>query len=364
MPGGFELNSEVLKSSNCTLCGLCLDWCPYIKNLEDHLAIPFECNKSDGRCYAVCPRTMTDWEQIRQANFEEKSIGIEVGPILEVFKVKRKTGLKDQQNGGTVTTLIESAIRSKPETAAILTGNSEGAIPLPTLVREIETVAKMAGSRFLASPSLRKIVEASQKGIQRLVVVGRPCQIQGIRKAQYNYPEFFPGEIITIGLFCMWSLNWDFRNYVQENYPGTTINSIDIPQHGVEIHTDQGVICIPNEKVRDFIRPACNYCLDMTSEWADISVGAFEVDPAWNTVIVRTQAGKELLDLASEAELLLEDFPDEELARLKKASFNKKRRNLKNLQSAVDNQGLKPFIDLSQSPYVEILSSQEVEVDV
>ncbi|MBP1761578.1 MAG: hypothetical protein H6Q64_1120, partial [Firmicutes bacterium] len=50
MPGGTELKNEVLTSSTCALCGACLDWCPYIANLEDHLVLRFDCNVTEGRC--------------------------------------------------------------------------------------------------------------------------------------------------------------------------------------------------------------------------------------------------------------------------------------------------------------------------
>ena len=35
-------------------------------------------------------------------------------------------------------------------------------------------------------------------------------------------------------------------------------------------------------------------CPDMTSEWADVSVGVLEGKPDWNTMIIRTQTGDQL----------------------------------------------------------------------
>ncbi|HPT69472.1 MAG TPA: hypothetical protein PKW50_04940, partial [Syntrophomonas sp.] len=64
MPGGTELKNEVLASSTCALCGACLDWCPYIANLEIPLDLRFDCNVAEGRCYSVCQRTFTEWQTI------------------------------------------------------------------------------------------------------------------------------------------------------------------------------------------------------------------------------------------------------------------------------------------------------------
>ena len=44
--------------------------------------------------------------------------------------------------------------------------------------------------------------------------------------------------------------------------------------------------------------PTCGYCFDMTSEFADISVGSVEGLEGWNTVIIRTENGAELMDMA------------------------------------------------------------------
>lgn len=48
MPGGMDLKNEVFQSSTCALCGACLDWCPYIANMEDHLVMRFDCNVGKG----------------------------------------------------------------------------------------------------------------------------------------------------------------------------------------------------------------------------------------------------------------------------------------------------------------------------
>ncbi|MGI6413993.1 MAG: Coenzyme F420 hydrogenase/dehydrogenase, beta subunit C-terminal domain [Syntrophomonadaceae bacterium] len=362
MPGGLELKKEVIKTSSCSLCGACLDWCPYIKNLEDHLVIPFECQQQDGRCYSVCPRTFTDWEAIQSTLFKDMP-ALEIGPVESIYMAKRGAAIEGQQNGGTVTTLLRIALQQQADTAAIVTGYSNSAIPVPVLVDDVAELNNSMGSRFLSAPSLKKLVEARQRGVKRLITVGRPCQIQALRKAQYKYPEALPEEVIAVGLFCMWSLNWSFLRDFNTEYPGHTIQRIEIPQHGVEIHTDQGTIEVPNDKIRAYIRKGCHYCLDMTSELADISVGAYEIQPEWNTVIVRTAMGRDLLAAASQEELLLKQYPEEELERLKKASYNKKKRNLMVIKEAVDNQGLKPFIDLSQERYQQLLASQEGQVE-
>jgi coenzyme F420 hydrogenase subunit beta len=94
--------------------------------------------------------------------------------------------------------------------------------------------------------------------------------------------------------------------------------------------------------------------LDMTSELADISVGAFEPQEGWNTVIIRTPKGQQIFnDALTKGYLISEEYPEEELKRLKGASLGKKTRNLNHVQTAFDK-GVKPFIDLNSAYYIQL----------
>lgn len=359
MPGGRDLKNDVINSSLCALCGACLDWCPYIKNLDDNLVITFDCSVNDGRCYSVCPRTYTNWKLLDHKFLEDSDWNQELGSYKKIYRVRLTNPIPGQQDGGTVSALMISALQDRAVEALLLTGNREAIEPEAFIGHTLSDIKRAAGSKFLASTGLRKIIEASDQGIKNLLVVGRPCQIQALRKMQLYQAEQLKGmDIFTIGLFCMWSLSWDFLNYLQNEYPGLNINSMAIPRHGVEIETSGGVKVIPIEKVREFIRPGCHYCLDMTSELADLSVGAFEPEQGWNTVIVRSTKAITLLRRAVEKGLLqIEEYPETELQLLKQASVNKKARNLKLLNELIETGLIKPPVELAQYEYLKGVNS-------
>ncbi|MCP4668112.1 MAG: hypothetical protein GY849_17315, partial [Deltaproteobacteria bacterium] len=78
---------------------------------------------------------------------------------------------------------------------------------------------------------------------------------------------------------------------------------------------------------------SCLVCLDMTSEFSDISVGTVEGKEGWNTVLVRTAMGDELMSRAEESGIIETlAFPEDKLAHLKEASLLKKRRALNALE--------------------------------
>lgn len=361
MAGGKALKSEVLSTSACSLCGICLGWCPYIKSIEDRIAMPFDCNVEEGLCHAACPRTRTDWAVIEEQFLGGVPATIEVGRLQAVHRARRRSPAPGQQDGGTVTALVEAALgRDGLAEAALLTasGNGDGITPVAVLCETPEDAVRAAGSRFVAAPSLAKLAEAAARGLKRLVVVGRPCQVQAVRKLQAARPEVFaPDDLTVIGLFCLWSLSWKLRGVVEQELEGATLRRLTIPIHGMEAETDQGVRRIDPQRVKELQEPGCAYCFDMTSELADVSVGALEIEPGSNTVLVRSSRGADLIERAlAGGRLEIGDYPEAELVRLKKASLGKKARALAALSERFASGEMPAFLDLDAQPYREILA--------
>jgi coenzyme F420-reducing hydrogenase beta subunit len=65
----------------------------------------------------------------------------------------------------------------------------------------------------------------------------------------------------------------------------------------------------------------------MTSEYADLSVGMYEGRDAWNTLVVRTDTGHQLMRMAMDkGKIQIDVFPQPNLEHLKGASIRKKER--------------------------------------
>ena len=147
---------------------------------------------------------------------------------------------------------------------------------------------------------------------------------------------------LVIGLFCGWALSWeDLKTKLAEMVLPESIIGMDVPPsqyHSLRITTKEGVMDISLDEIRHGIRSSCQYCFDLTAEFSDISVGSarlesgWEVAKSWNHVIVRTETGADLLNLAeSKGQLEFHDVPEGNLVKLKKAAVNKKKRALENL---------------------------------
>ena len=97
----------------------------------------------------------------------------------------------------------------------------------------------------------------------------------------------------------------------------------------LQVYLKSGKIEFPIDEVRPFVPEACAFCPDMTSEFADVSVGVLEGRPDMNTLIVRTERGEELVREAWRLGYLeLDELPEENREHLMRAAANKKKRGV------------------------------------
>jgi len=159
---------------------------------------------------------------------------------------------------------------------------------------------------------------------------------------------------LVVGLFCTWALSLDgFHQFLKENLDLPQVTKFDIPPPPANIfeaYTPSDKISFPLDEIRRFVMPACAYCLDMTSEFADISVGSVEGIKGWNTVIVRTDVGAQLIEMAKgKGKLEVDTLPPENLAHLKEASLLKKKRALHEIITKSGDRKNLLYVGLQQS---------------
>ncbi len=167
---------------------------------------------------------------------------------------------------------------------------------------------------------------------------------------------------LVIGLFCTWALEYKpFMAFLKERVNGLPIKKLNItppPERILEVTAGNKLVRIPVDDIRPFIRSSCRVCLDMTAELSDISVGTVEGKEGWNTVIVRTAMGENLLRRAKKAGIIeTKSLPKDNLKHLIEASLLKKRRALDALK---ERGGIeKGYLNLSADLVKRIVSASE-----
>ena len=348
--GSNELLEDVHKRELCIGCGACVDICPYFKNYKGKTAQLFPCTLEQGRCYAYCPKAEVDLDVLSQHMRGTPYDGSPLGDFREVLAARAGEKLQKSafQSGGTVTAMLTFALKTGLIDAAALT-DRKALTPVSRIVTDWKDVAGYATSKFMASPTLSSVNLAVRQGYQRIGVVGTPCQMVAVAqmhsnplgKEEHNVPL-----ALTVGLFCNWALDTrQLIDVLSEKMDISGIVGMDIPPppaNTMVLDTENGSVEISLSEIKPLIPHTCFICPDMTSELADVSAGMFEGRPGWNTLIIRSDKGAEVIEQARKDGFIeTEDFPAENLKHLSRAAADKKDRSLRTLirRELINNQG-------------------------
>jgi coenzyme F420 hydrogenase subunit beta len=343
-----ELETKVIQENLCTFCGACTGMCPYFVAYKGRIVVRDTCTISQGRCHNFCPRLSVDFNGVHKAIFGTSYRWDGMGNVLEVYIARSsdKAIRSKGQYGGVVTALMSFAMKEGFIDSAVLTCSGNDRLPEGALATTKKEILLRAGSSYIAAPTIGAFNSAAQSGNKgKMGVVGTPCQVLALanmRAAPSDMQDNVKKLGLTIGLFCTWALSSEeFIRFLQGKVPLSDIKKVDIPPppaNVFEIYTASGRISVPLDEIRRFIRPACTYCTDMTAEFADISVGAAEGIEGWNTILVRSEKGAELLRKAKRKKVLeIDTMPAQNLEHLKEASLLKKKRGLKNIIQKTGN---------------------------
>jgi coenzyme F420 hydrogenase subunit beta len=336
------LQEDVIKQGLCTGCGACLNRCPYITMYEGRIVVLDKCTIEEGDCYKLCPRTSTDMNKLSEKIFGFPYSNEEVGHYLDIYMVRSKDKkIRNRaQDGGTVTTLLAFALDQGIIDAVVCTKMDQEKLPHGYLARTKDELLQCAGSSYETSFSLQSYKNISKENSENLGIVGLGCQTEALAKIKADTPKnsVHPGHIkLTIGLFCGWALRSDiFHPYLKEICDLSQTVRFDIPHsphYTFEIYSKSKTKSVSLDEIRPYINPACKYCWNLTAEFSDISVGsAGSTFPGWNTVIIRSKMGADLIELAKKMQLLeARALPDERRSHLKAVALKRKKAAFKNI---------------------------------
>jgi coenzyme F420 hydrogenase subunit beta len=208
----FSTVADVERAGLCSGCGVCAGLCPTgaIRMVEDVGAGVYEAHVDNsvctrcGLCIRVCSGLGLDRSQARVPPGPEGSRGL-LGECIACYvgaatdEAVRHRGA----SGGMVTAVVAHLLREGLVDGAIVTAPS-GVTPLrpcAVVCRTVEEVERAATSRYCPVEMSHALQQALDvRG--RYVVVGLPCHLGSLAKAQHVLPHLSETFPVLLGLLC------------------------------------------------------------------------------------------------------------------------------------------------------------------
>jgi len=325
--------SSVVKKSLCLQCGTCVSICPencivferdkmqnYVPVVDEQLCV--KC----GLCLEVCPGVGVDFKILSNDSDlgKKRKYHPYIGKYLTAFLgySMEERIRAEASSGGVVPTILLHLLKTGAIDGAIVVRNKEKSPfnPEVFIAKSQQEIFDSVQSKYhpvCLNTALKEIYKDNGK----YALVGLPCHIQGLRK--YERLKKLDGKIfLTIGLFCGLNLRFDSLEFFAYK-AGENVGNLKkvLYREGkwpgrMVLEFSGAKKCTINKNIINhiFTLPRCLFCIDHTSELADISCGDAwlpEVlnkdDDGWSAIISRSFRGQEILDeLSGRNELFLE----------------------------------------------------------
>jgi len=312
----------------CSGCGTCAGICPRdaISMVIDERKGAYlpkvrhdKCTKC-GICYATCPGHTVDLKALCQSTFGDYPRDVLIGNYRECY-IGHAADYKVRFNassGGLIPAILVHALEEGIIDGALVTRTSaESPLePQPFIATTAKDIMSASGAKYCPVPTNVAIKEILQNE-GSYAVVGLPCQIHGLRKAEAIQKKLKDRVVLHLGIFCnhtpsFWATRLLLKRLAIEP---RKVAKINYRGHGwpgamtVQLN-DGSTKKLPEQDAWAFLgsdfftSKRCLMCCDQTCELADISFG----DP-WNlglpegignsTVVARTKKGQDLLEEAN-----------------------------------------------------------------
>ena len=302
----------VVDSGLCTGCGTCAAICTnsaismckspkgiYIPKLKQE-----KCSQC-GLCSDVCPGHSVDFNELNSMIFGEIPNDVYLGSYINCY-IGHATNEKiryDASSGGLVTALLIFALEEGIIDGALVTRMEEGnpLEPESFIARTKEEILSASKSKYCpvtANIALKQILHEDGK----YAVVGLPCHIHGIRKAEMVSKKLRERIILHFGIFCGHTPNFKATDFVlwRNGIRRGDIVKMDYRGNGwfggmSIVLKDGRSKFIPYFDYWDngfglyFFPRRCSLCKDGTCELSDISFG-----DAWLSELKNDKIGKSI----------------------------------------------------------------------
>ncbi len=354
--------SKITDLGLCTGCGTCSGVCP-VEAIEMHnnseMFLPtLAKDKCTGCaiCVKSCPAYSTNTDALALKIFGKQHFDEFLGNFLNCYVGhSNENQIRfDSASGGTVTGLLVYALEKGLIDGVLCTRmrKDKPLEPEPFIARTREEIISASKSKYCPVPlnsALRKIMRVERGNF---AVVGLPCHIYGIRKAEAIFKNLDSRISLHVGLLCTHTVNFMGTNLLLKKFRIRNDDVISIDYRGrgwpgcmhlrlkngrpLDVRYNKGWNAYWNVFTSFFFAPlCCFFCGDQFNELSDVSVG-----DAWlpslshhsqgeSLIVARTAQGRDLLEaVAADGRLCLTPIPSSMARESQAFGLNFKKQNL------------------------------------
>lgn len=356
----------VIKQDLCVGCGLCLyssskDDLKMVWNNEGFLnPTPDNTELLSEESLKVCPFNPFPDKEVRTEN-EIANIFLKdalnrhpkVGHYYNTYVGYSNKYRLTSSSGGLATYILNELFEQRLVDAVITVGDGKDDHYEYKLVRRQEDLLATSKTKYYPVTMAEALSELKSLD-GKVAVVGIGCFIKAVRLLQYYNPELREKIVFTVGIICGGLKSKFFGEYLAAK-AGVQNDEFTKPQFRIKDYEstagDYSFGCLDSQgserqvKMRAvgdmwgtgmFKNNACDFCDDVTTELADISLGDAWLNPynqdgkGTNVMVTRSQLAEELINEGiTRKELSVEPLDFSQFLSSQQGSFNHRQKALR-----------------------------------
>lgn len=323
---------SVVKQDMCIGCGACLysssnDNLVMSWNKEGFLNPTSETPENESEeSLKVCPFNPFPDKEVRTENEIAKIFlndapnrHLRVGHYYSTYVGYSNKYRLTSSSGGMATYLIDQLLNKNIVDAVVTVKEGKDSFYEYSVIRSTDELISTSETKYYPV-TLGTVINQLKTSNERFAIVGIACFIKSVRLLQFYHPELKEKIKFTIGIICGGVKSKFFAEYLADK-SGVSSNQFSKPQFRIKDHnssaSDYSFGCkdtkgelhtIKMKKVGDmwgsgmFKNNACDFCDDVTTELADISLGDAWLNPynqdgkGTNVMVTRSKLAEKLIN--------------------------------------------------------------------
>lgn len=358
----------VAKNDLCIGCGLCVYKCPSqaigMRWNEEGFLVPELAGECDlhGECLSVCPFNPYPKEKVKTENeiaalFLENSKNYhpKIGRYEGIYAGYANEFRLTSSSGGIATYVLARLLEKRVVNYifAVRESTKPETFYEYAVLHDKEELISASKTKYYPV-TLATVIPKIHELEGKVAIVGVACFIKAIRLAQYTEPELKEKILFLVGIICGGIKSRFFTEYLA-NKAGVEIENIEKPQFRIKDFNstagDYSFGCVDRKtqmgksiKMRSvgdmwgtglFKANACDFCDDVTTELADISLGDAWLEPfnkdgkGTNVIVTRSKLADDIIwEGMKNNELSVESLSLERFLSSQQGSFNHRHKGL------------------------------------